>query len=124
MRRQEHPDDTRFYKGLILVILNAEELTRTDWEIMFSSLTEDLENRKIYRPTAKWALHLVKIKLNEFDNIKEENRIRLIELNNAQLLQVLETIKDSPNYIDIKHKIKNILYRSKNINEYLASVLA
>jgi len=124
MRRQEHPDDTRFYKGLILVILNAEELTRTDWEIMFSSLTEDLENVKIYRPTAKKALYLVKIKLNEFENIKEENRIRLIELNNAQLLQVLETIKDSPNYIDIKHKIKNILYRSKNINEYLASVLA
>jgi len=124
MRRQEHHDDTRFYKGLILVILNAEELTRTDWEIMFSSLTEDLENKSIYRPTAKQALHLVKIKLNEFENIKEENRIRLIELNNQQLLQVLNIIKDSPNFIDIKHKIKNVLYRSKNINEYLASVLA
>lgn len=124
MRRKEHYDDTRFYNQVIDTILYSPSLKQADWQILFASLEEDLSNPKIYRPTAEKALFLVKLKLNEFDGIKDQNRIRLIQLNNEQLYQVVDIIKYSQHFESIKHKIIKILSRSKVPKHQLASLLA
>lgn len=123
MRKKEFWDDTQHFKNTIDTILYNKTFTQVDWIIMCDGLQQDLAIKNIYRPTAELALLLVKIKLNEFPNVPDNNKIRLIQLNNHQLYQVLDIIKYSPHFENIKHKIIKILSRSKEPAHQLAVLL-
>lgn len=124
MRQRENNTDTKFYTDMMDMVLFSKEFNDlNDWLLLKKCLDEDLSNKRIYRPSAKKVLHLVKLKLNEYDKIEEEHKTKLTSLNDEELFNVLISIRQSPNFTHLREKIIKILSKKDHPKYKLACLL-